>query len=158
MTGTNKSNKTVLDGLKDLLGGAEKKTEETPAKKTSVTSAKASASKTSKPASGTVKPSAAKPAASKPSKEAQDSLKAYKEDQVVKKQLEVLHSKTHQDLINAAYKAAETLGIAPWVLLRAAGWGHFTDDRGKKYDGPAIDEIEGLEAAQKKALKDVLGL
>lgn len=159
MTGTNKSNKTVLDGLKDLLGGAEKKTEETPAKTTSVTSAKATASKATKPAtSGTVKPSAAKPAASKPSKEAQDSLNSYKTDQAVKKQLEVLHAKTHQDLINAAYKAAETLGIAPWVLLRAAGWGNFTDDRGKKYDGPAIDEIEGLDAAQKKALKDVLGL
>ena len=124
-----------------------------------ISSTKATASKTTKPAaSGTVKPSAAKPAAPKPSKEAQDSLKAYKEDQAVKKQLEVLHGKTHQDLINAAYKAAETLGIAPWVLLRAAGWGNFTDNRGKKYDGPAIDEIEGLDAAQKKALKDVLGL
>jgi hypothetical protein len=159
MTGTSKSNKTVLDGLKDLLGGQEKKTEETPAKTTSVTSAKATASKTTKPAaSGTVKPTAAKPAESKPSKEAQDSLNAYKAEQAVKKQLEVLESKTHQDLINAAYKAAETLGIAPWVLLRAAGWGNFTDDRGKKYKGPAIDEIEGLDAAQKKALKDVLGL
>jgi len=71
-------------------------------------------------------------------------------------QKEILHSKTHQDLINAAYKAAETLKIAPWVLLRAAGWGHFTDDRGKRYDGPAIDEIEGLDDAQKKALKTVL--
>jgi len=75
-----------------------------------------------------------------------------------KKQEELLHSKTHQDLINAAYKAAEKLGIAPWVLLRAAGWGHFTDDRGKKYDGPAIDNLEGLDEAQKKALKEVLGI
>ena len=158
MTGTNKSNKTVLDGLKDLLSGKEK-IDDSAAKKTTITSAKASASKTTKPAArGTVKPSAAKPAASKPSKDAQDSLKAYKEDQASKKQVEVLHGKTHQDLINAAYKAAETLGIAPWVLLRAAGWGNFTDNRGKKYDGPAIDEIEGLDAAQKKALKDVLGL
>ena len=62
-----------------------------------------------------------------------------------------MHSKTHQDLINAAYKAAEKLGIAPWVLLRAAGWGHFTDDRGKKYDGPIIDKLEGLDDAQKAA-------
>ena len=85
-------------------------------------------------------------------------MNAFKAEQAAKKQVEVLHAKTHQDLINAAYKAAETLGIAPWVLLRAAGWGNFTDDRGKKYDGPAIDEIEGLDAAQKKALKDVLGL
>jgi hypothetical protein len=160
MTGTNKDDKTILDGLKDLLGGAEKKTGETSAKTTTtIPSTKASASKTTKPpVSGTVKPSAAKSAASKPSTKAQESLKAYKEDQAVKKQLEVLHSKTHQDLINAAYKAAETLGIAPWVLLRAAGWGNFTDDRGKKYKGPAIDEIDGLDAAQKKALKDVLDL
>jgi hypothetical protein len=158
MTGTNKSNKTVLDGLKDLLGGQDKK-DESAAKKPAVSSAKTTASKTTKPAaSGTVKPSVAKPAAKKPTKDAQDSLKAYKEDQTVKKQVEVLHAKTHQDMINAAYKAAETLGIAPWVLLRAAGWGNFTDGRGKKYDGPAIDEIEGLDAAQKKALKDVLGL
>lgn len=76
----------------------------------------------------------------------------------IKKQEEVLHSKTHQDLINAAYKAAEKLKIAPWVLLRAAEWGHFTEDRGKKYTGPAIDSIEGLDDAQKKALKEVLGL
>ena len=75
-----------------------------------------------------------------------------------KKQEEVMASKTHQDLINAAYKAAEKLGIAPWVLLRAAEWGHFTDDRGKKYTGPIIDDIKGLDDAQKKALKEVLGL
>ena len=70
----------------------------------------------------------------------------------------VMHSKTHQDLINAAYKAAEELKIAPWVLLRAAEWGHFTDDRGKKYDGPMIDDIDTLDDAQKKALKKALGL
>jgi hypothetical protein len=74
------------------------------------------------------------------------------------RQVEVLHSKTHQDLINAAYKAAEKLGIAPWVLLRAADWGTFTDDRGKKYTGPAIDDLAGLDDAQKNALKEVLGL
>ena len=75
-----------------------------------------------------------------------------------KKAEEIMHSKTHQDLINAAYKAAEELKIAPWVLLRAAEWGHFTDDRGKKYDGPMIDDIETLDDAQKKALKKVLEL
>lgn len=75
-----------------------------------------------------------------------------------KKQAEFLHTKTHQDLINAAYKAAEELKIAPWVLLRAAEWGHFTDDRGKKYDGPAIDEIKTLEPAQKAALKKALDI
>ena len=75
-----------------------------------------------------------------------------------KKAVEIMHSKTHQDLINAAYKAAEELKIAPWVLLRAAEWGHFTEDRGKKYDGPMIDDIDTLDDAQKKALKKVLDL
>ena len=71
---------------------------------------------------------------------------------------ELMSKKTHQDLINAAYKAAEELKIAPWVLLRAAGWGHFTDDRGKLYDGPVVDEIEGLDDDQKKALNKAIGL
>ena len=74
------------------------------------------------------------------------------------KEKAIMHSKTHQDLINAAYKAAEELKIAPWVLLRAAKWGHFTEDRGKVYDGPMIGEIDTLEPAQKQALKKVLGL
>lgn len=78
----------------------------------------------------------------------------------LKKQREILHTKTHQDLINAVYKVADELKVkgGPWPMLRAAGWGHFTDNRGKKYDGPAIDEIEGLEFAQKVALKNILGL
>ncbi len=78
----------------------------------------------------------------------------------LKKQREELHTKTHQDLINAVYKVADELKVegGPWPMLRAAGWGHFTDDRGKKYDGPAIDEIEGFEFAQKVALKKVLGI
>ena len=87
----------------------------------------------------------------KPSKEKLTAAKASKEKAL-------MHSKTHQDLINVAYKAADELKIAPWVLLRAAKWGHFTDDRGKKYDGPMIDEIDTLEPAQKAALKKVLGL
>jgi hypothetical protein len=149
MTGTSKKPDKILDGLKDLLSSdkeEEKKTTKSTAKKTTV--------------KGTVKPSAAKSKTvkAKVSKEAKESLKAYESDKAKKKQLEVLHSKTHQDLINVAYKAAEKLGIAPWVLLRAAEWGHFTDDRGKKYDGPAIDDLKGLDDAQKKALKDELGL
>lgn len=88
-------------------------------------------------------------------------IKAFKDKKAtskVDKAKEIMHSKTHQDLINAAYKAAEELKIAPWVLLRAAEWGHFTDDRGKKYDGPMIDDIDTLDDAQKKALKKALGL
>jgi hypothetical protein len=54
--------------------------------------------------------------------------------------------KTNQDVINAAYKVAEELKLegGPWPLLRAAGWGHLTDNRGDHYKGPAIDEIEKL--------------
>ncbi len=154
-----KDSNKILDALKGLLT-VEKIRKDEAAKPAAAgkTEIKAAGSASAKPdLKGTVKPSAA-PAASGVSKTAQDSLSAYHADQAVKKQIEVLHSKTHQDLINAAYKAADKLGIAPWVLLRAAGWGHFTDDRGKKYDGPAIDEIKGLDEAQKAALKGVLGL
>ena len=73
-------------------------------------------------------------------------------------QMDILGKKTHQDLIHAAYKAAEKLKIAPYVLLRAAGWGNFTDDRVALYKGPIIDEIAGLTPEQKTALKAELGL
>ncbi|MCD6577642.1 MAG: hypothetical protein J7K66_06485 [Anaerolineaceae bacterium] len=75
-----------------------------------------------------------------------------------KKEEEFMHSRTHQDLINAGYKAAEALKIDPWVLLPAAKWNNFTDDREKIYDGPMIDDIDTLDDAQKAALKKALGL
>lgn len=137
--------KEFLGGLKDLLSGDDK---DKKASKTTKTT-KSTAKKTT---------TTAKKGVSKTAKKSLDAYKAKRAAEDPKKQAEKLHAMTHQDLINAAYKAADKLGIAPWVLLRAAGWGHFTDDRGKKYDGPAIDEIEGLEDAQKKALKDVLDL
>ena len=96
--------------------------------------------------------------ASLSSQEKANAIKNANVAETSKKQEEILKSKTHQDLINAAYKAAEKLGIAPWVLLRAAEWGDFTNDRGKKYTGPIIDDIKGLDDAQKKALKEALGL
>ena len=92
---------------------------------------------------------------------ADDKIAAFREKKAAsktKKAEEAMHSKTHQDLINAAYKAAEELKIAPWVLLRAANWGHFTENRGKKYDGPMIDDIKTLDDEQKKALKKAIGL
>jgi len=101
---------------------------------------------------GTAKPSTAG---------ADDAIAAFKEKKAATKSKaaeELMRSKTHQDLINAAYKAAEELKIAPWVLLRAAEWGHFTEDRGKKYDGPMIDDIETLDDDQKAALKKAVGL
>lgn len=142
--------------LGDILKKAlDPKAEE--AKKT--TTAASTPVKKYDPTSGSV--SAAASGTSSGVKSAEDKLKAVQTTRLgadTKKQEEVLHSKTHQDLINAAYKAAEKLGIAPWVLIRAADWGDFTNDRGKKYAGPIIDDIEGLDDAQKKALKEVLGL
>ena len=81
-----------------------------------------------------------------------DVFKAAKE-----KQLAALHTKTHQDLINAAYKAAEELKISPFVLLKEE-WSNFTNTRGNKYTGPAIDDLKHLDDAQKAALKKALGL
>jgi len=109
----------------------------------------------------TVKKARVKKAAPKKSiSDAGSDVKSFtaKMDAKKKKETELMHSKTHQDLINAAYKAAEVLKLAPWVLLRAAEWGHFTDDRGKKYAGPVIDDIKGLDAAQKAALKKAVGV
>jgi hypothetical protein len=160
MTEPKKDSGKILDALKGLLTVSKTGKKETAAKPTEIKAtgtAKPTLKSTTKPP---VKPAAKpviKPAAGVSKPPAQN-LRVIEAKQALEKQAEVLHSKTHQDLINAAYKAAEKLGIAPWVLLRAAGWGHFTENRGKKYDGPAIDEIKTLDDAQKKALKDVLGL
>jgi hypothetical protein len=160
MTEPKKDSGKILDALKGLLTVSKTGKKETAAKPTEIKAtgtAKPTLKSTTKPP---VKPAAKpviKPAAGVSKPPAQN-LRVIEAKQALEKQAEVLHSKSHQDLINAAYKAAEKLGIAPWVLLRAAGWGHFTENRGKKYDGPAIDEIKTLDDAQKKALKDVLGL
>lgn len=76
------------------------------------------------------------------------------------KQAEILKTKTHQDLINAVYKVADELKSegGPWPMLRAAGWGNFTDDRGALYKGPIIDDLEKLTDEQKAALKKQLGI
>jgi hypothetical protein len=147
---------TMVDVNKSSLGDILKKALDPKAEEAKT----AGAAPTQKynPTSGTVSSGTGSAASVKA---AEDSLKTVQASRLgadTKKQEEVLHTKTHQDLINAAYKAAEKLGIAPWVLLRAAEWGTFTDDRGKKYTGPAIDDIKGLDDAQKKALKEVLGL
>ena len=81
-----------------------------------------------------------------------DDLKAMKE-----KQAAVLKTKTHQDLINAAYKAAEELKISPFALLKEE-WSNFTNTRGNLYTGPIIDDLKHLDDKQKMALKKALGL
>jgi hypothetical protein len=92
-----------------------------------------------------------KASTSKPETQAQTNLQQQKE---------AIAKKTHQELINAAYKVADELKLegGPWPLLRAAGWGHLTDNRGALYKGPAIDEIEKLTPEQKSALKKRLNL
>ncbi len=149
MTDTDKKKGSVLDGLKKILTNESTKKETTTPARTTKTTAKPATRATASKPSATIKYNVQKDELLNPK---------IKAEQDIKKQKEVLKSKKHQDLINVAYKAAEKLKIAPWVLLRAAGWGNFTDDRGKKYDGPAIDEIKGLDDTQKKALKEELGL
>ncbi len=46
----------------------------------------------------------------------------------------------------------------PWPLLRSAGWGHLTDNRGALYTGPFIDDLEKVAPEVKSALKKELGL
>lgn len=77
---------------------------------------------------------------------------------ITEAQLSLLHTKTHQDMINAAYQAADEVGISPWVLLRAAGWGNFTDDRGALYAGEHIMDIKTLDEIQKETLLKYLGI
>ncbi len=139
---------------KDKLSDLFKKDDKEKAKK------KTSA-KSVKKAPPEIKKYTTKKPAKKSTASADATIAAFKEKKAaakVSKEEEIMHSKTHQDLINVAYKAAEELKIAPWVLLRAAKWGHFTEDRGKKYDGPMIDDIDTLDDDQKKALKKVLEL
>lgn len=71
----------------------------------------------------------------------------------------ILAKKTHQDFINAAYKAAKEMkNKDPWPLIKRAGWMKFTDNRDALYTGPAIDEIKALSDEEKAALKKQLGV
>lgn len=85
----------------------------------------------------------------------QSMLDSFKEARA--KQAEVLKTKTHQDLVNAAYKAAEKLKISPWAILKEE-WADFTKTRDAKYTGPLIDDLKHLDDAQKQALREALGL
>lgn len=141
MVGVDKNKLSDLFKKKDDKEEAKKKTSAKPVQKAPPKTVKPTAKKSTADLNAMIAAAKEKSAASK-----------------AKKAEEIMHSKTHQDLINVAYKAAEELKIAPWVLLRAAKWGHFTEDRGKKYDGPMIDDIDSLDDDQKKALKKVLEL
>ena len=153
MVGVDKNKLSDLFKKKDDKEEAKKTTSAKPVKKTTPKIVKRTSKKST--------PKIVKRTSKKSTAGADATIAAYKEKKVagkVSKEEKTMHSKTHQDLINVAYKAAEELKIAPWVLLRAAKWGHFTEDRGKKYDGPMIDDIDTLDDDQKKALKKVLEL
>lgn len=65
---------------------------------------------------------------------------------------------THQDLINAFYKAASTNGTGGWTLVERAGLGYIGEDRAEIYSGPVIEKLPGLTQAQKDAISEALGL
>jgi len=132
-------------------------------KPTAATPSKSKSTSYTLPTSGTAKKTA--PKAGQPNMEevraTLDARKKEKADEASRaKQAEILKTKTHQDLINAVYKIAEELKSegGPWPILRAAGWGKFTDDRGALYKGPIIDDLEKLTDEQKAALKKQLGI
>jgi len=160
---------------KDKLGGIFRKKDDESEKEDALKKAKASATKSTakKPASKakssskmkfTPKDSDMKSGAKKSAKDIMDSpeMKAKvakaKAEISKREQEEILRSKTHQDLINASYKAAEKLKTDPWLIMKNAGWSTLHEDRGKMYKGPILDEMEKLPDDQKQALKDELGI
>jgi hypothetical protein len=146
--------------VQDLFNKITKPTTETTTKTTAKTAARKTtvAGKTS--VAGTTSKAKVSGKASAGAKVSIPSTKAQTAVSTLQKQKEAIALKTNQDIINAAYKVADQLKLpgGPWPLLRAAGWGHLTDDRGSRYKGPAIDEIDALTAEQKVALKKILGL
>lgn len=145
--------KSLGDVLKKALGVEEEEKKSTKPKTTRRTTGKAKAG------SGAMSDSMSKAGAEAKVDAFMEKRKALSKKEL-EEQREILHSKTHQDLINAVYKVADELKLegGPWPMLRELGWGHFTDDRGKKYDGPAIDEMEDLDFEKKVALKKALGI
>jgi len=147
---------------KDKLGGIFKKKDDKSEKEDKLKKAKPTASKASTRGTSS-KAKTEKVVSSKISKMAKDKKaeveknKAKREAFLKEKQEKVLHSKTHQDLINASYKAAEKLKTDPWLIMKNAGWSKLHEDRGKVYDGPTLDEMKDLPDDQKKALMDELG-
>ncbi|KAA3648317.1 MAG: hypothetical protein DWQ07_04810 [Chloroflexi bacterium] len=69
-----------------------------------------------------------------------------------------LEGLTNQDMINAFYRAADLLGMPGWTLIQMAELNWLVTNRHAPYTGPSIDELPGLNATQKAALREVLGL
>ena len=65
---------------------------------------------------------------------------------------------TNQDVISAFYAAAREVGENGWGWLSRAGLTGLVNDRQGEYQGPAIDDLPGLTAAEKASIKALLGL
>ena len=65
---------------------------------------------------------------------------------------------TNQDVISAFYAAAREVGENGWSWLSRAGLTGLVADRQGQYQGPAIDDLPGLTAAEKASIKAILGL
>jgi N-acetyl-anhydromuramyl-L-alanine amidase AmpD len=64
---------------------------------------------------------------------------------------------TNQDVINAFYRAARSLGEDGWGLLNRAGLTMLVRDRVASYQGPPIELLPGLTPREKAAIQAALG-
>lgn len=65
---------------------------------------------------------------------------------------------THQDMINAIYYAASLEKIGGWSLVIKAGIEYIGEDRKAIYQGPSLEDLQGLTWAQKEAVAAYLGV
>ena len=65
---------------------------------------------------------------------------------------------TNQQMISAIYRAAAAVGENGWDLLRRAGLISLMRDRQATYEGPTVDALPNLSAAEKAQVKIALGL
>ncbi|MDY7042189.1 MAG: hypothetical protein SVX38_15135, partial [Chloroflexota bacterium] len=67
-------------------------------------------------------------------------------------------SVTNQQMINAIYKAARSVGHNGWDLLARAGLTGLIQNRQGPYRGPEIAALPGLTAQEKALVGEALGL
>jgi N-acetyl-anhydromuramyl-L-alanine amidase AmpD len=67
-------------------------------------------------------------------------------------------SVTNQQMINAIYKAAKSVGQNGWDLLARAGLTGLIRDRQGLYKGPDIEALSGLTAQEKALVREALDL
>lgn len=67
-----------------------------------------------------------------------------------------IYKMSNQQVINAVYQAASTLGISGWNLLSHAGLTDLVNNRNALYIGPTVLEMTGLSIKEKQALLQVI--